>query len=71
MANLFAADPQMVGIEGHVFSGSTEAAIPIYEKAGIVMVSPSATTPSLTELGSKVFNRVAFTDLQQGEFAAK
>jgi len=70
VANKFSADPQMVGIEGHVFSGSTEAAIPIYEKAGIVMVSPSATTPSLTELGSEVFNRVAFTDLQQGEFAA-
>ena len=71
VANKFAADPQMVGIEGHVFSGSTEAAIPIYEKAGIVMVSPSATNPSLTTLGSQVFNRVAFTDQQQGEFAAK
>ena len=71
VANKFAADPQMVGIEGHVFSGSTEAAIPIYEKAGIVMMSPSATTPSLTQLGSKVFNRVAFTDQMQGEFAAR
>lgn len=71
VANKFAADPQVVAIEGHIFSGETEAAIPIYEKAGIVMVSPSATNPTLTELGSKVFNRVAFTDKMQGEFAAK
>jgi branched-chain amino acid transport system substrate-binding protein len=71
VANKFASDPQMVGIVGHIFSGETEASIPIYEKAGIVMVSPSATNPTLTELGSKVFNRVAFTDKMQGEFAAK
>lgn len=71
VANKFAADPQMVAIVGHVFSGSTEAAIPIYEKAGIVMVSPSATNPTLTQLGSKIFNRVVFHDNTQGQFAAK
>jgi branched-chain amino acid transport system substrate-binding protein len=59
-----------VAVDGHTFSGSTETAIPIYGEAGIVMMSPSATTPELTELGSRVFNRVAFHDRMQAEFAA-
>jgi len=71
VANKLAADPQVVAISGHTFSGSTEAAIPIYEKAGIVMVSASATNPPLTKLGSQVFNRVCFTDDMQADFASK
>jgi branched-chain amino acid transport system substrate-binding protein len=71
VANKFAADPRLVGVDGHTFSGSTEVAIPIYDEAGIVMMSPSATNPGLTEVGSDVFNRVAFTDQMQGEFAAR
>ena len=70
VANKLAADPQVVAVDGHTFSGSTEVAMPIYEDAGIVMVSPSATTPSLTKLGSAVFNRVAFHDELQGRYAA-
>jgi branched-chain amino acid transport system substrate-binding protein len=71
VANKFAADPQVVGIVGHIFSGEANAALPIYQKVGIVMVSPSATNPTLTAAKSAVFNRVAFTDAMQGEFAAK
>jgi branched-chain amino acid transport system substrate-binding protein len=70
VANKLAADPQVVAIDGHSFSGSTEVAIPIYGDAGIVMLSPSATNPDLTKLGSPVFNRVAFHDEMQGEHAA-
>jgi len=70
VANKLSADPQVVGVVGHTFSGSTEVAIPIYGDAYVVMVSPSATTPDLTRLGSEVFNRVAFHDEMQGEFAA-
>ena len=71
VANKLATDPTVVAIPGHIFSGSTEAAIPVYDKAGIPMMSPSATNPPLTTLGSKVFNRVAFTDAVQGKFAAE
>ncbi len=70
VANKLATDPTVVAIPGHIFSGSTEAAIPIYEKAGMPMMSPSATNPPLTTLGSSVFNRIAFTDAVQGQFAA-
>ncbi|RPJ51824.1 MAG: branched-chain amino acid ABC transporter substrate-binding protein, partial [Chloroflexi bacterium] len=70
VANKFVADETVVAIPGHIFSGATAAAMPIYEKAGLPMMSPSATNPDLTKSGSKVFNRVAFTDAAQGKFAA-
>jgi branched-chain amino acid transport system substrate-binding protein len=70
VANKFVADPQIVAIAGHIFSGATQAAIPIYEAASIPMMSPSATNPALTTTGSKVFNRCVFTDAAQGKFAA-
>jgi branched-chain amino acid transport system substrate-binding protein len=70
VANRFVSEPTMVAIAGHTFSGSTEAAIPIYDEAGYPMLSPSATNPTLTEMGSAVFNRIAFTDTVQGENAA-
>lgn len=71
VANLFVSNETMVAIAGHTFSGSTEAAIPIYDSAGFPMLSPSATNPSLTEMGSAVFNRIPFTDTQQGEKVAE
>ncbi|MGB7539527.1 MAG: branched-chain amino acid ABC transporter substrate-binding protein [Anaerolineales bacterium] len=70
VANKFVADPTVVAIAGHIFSGATLAAMPIYEAANIPMMSPSATNPPLTAQGSKVFNRCVFTDAAQGKFAA-
>ena len=71
VANKFVADPSVAAIAGHIFSGATAAAIPIYDKAGFPMMSPSATNPALTEQGSAVFHRNAFTDSVQGQFAAE
>ncbi|MBI3175952.1 MAG: branched-chain amino acid ABC transporter substrate-binding protein [Chloroflexi bacterium] len=71
VANKFVTDPAIVAIAGHIFSGATNAAMPIYEKAGIPMMSPSATNPDLTKQSSKVFNRLVFTDADQGRFAAE
>ena len=71
VANKFVADPTVVAIAGHIFSGATAAAIPIYEKAGYPMLSPSATNPPLTQNGSKVFNRIPFTDATQAKLSAQ
>ena len=71
VANKLVSDPTVAAIEGHIFSGATKAAIPIYEKAGLPMMSPSATNPDLTKQGSKVFNRLVFTDAFQGKSAAE
>ena len=70
VANKFVSDPAVVAVAGHIFSGATAAAMPIYAKAGIPMLSPSATLPALTTMNSPVFNRIAFTDLNQGNAAA-
>ena len=70
VANKLVSDPTVVAIAGHIFSGATLAAMPIYEKAGLAMMSPSATNPDLTKAGSPVFNRLVFTDADQGRFAA-
>ena len=70
VASKLAADPQVVGVVGYTFSGPTEAAMPIYERNGIVMMSPTADNPNLTELDSEVFNRVALHDEMEGELAA-
>jgi branched-chain amino acid transport system substrate-binding protein len=71
VANKLASDPQVVAIAGHTFSGSTLAAIPIYEEAGIPMMSPSTTLATFTQQGSQVYNRVAFSDALQAKKAAE
>ncbi len=70
VAQLFASDPTVVGIVGHLFSGATNAAMPIYASAFLPMVSPSATRIDLTQQGNPVFNRVVGNDKAQGELAA-
>ena len=70
VANKMVTDPTVVAIAGHIFTASTDAAMPIYEKAGLPMMSPSATNPMLTQKDSDVFNRLCFTDAAQGAAAA-
>ncbi|MGE4559890.1 MAG: branched-chain amino acid ABC transporter substrate-binding protein [Desulfobulbus sp.] len=36
---------------GHICSGATKAALPIYRDAKVIVISPSATTPELTQSG--------------------
>ena len=51
---------------GHTCSGPTNAALPIYRAAGIPVVSPSATTPALTQSGQhpNFFRTIAADDTQ-------
>jgi branched-chain amino acid transport system substrate-binding protein len=39
----------VVAVIGHICSGATNTALPIYQEEGIVTISPSATNPTLTE----------------------
>lgn len=71
VANLFVSNPDVVAIAGHIFSGSTATAIPIYNEARLPMLSPSATRADLTGGDQDVFHRIPFTDDIQGESAAK
>jgi branched-chain amino acid transport system substrate-binding protein len=65
------ADPNIVALVGHAFSGATLAALPLYEAAGIPLLSPTATNPTLSQQGSRVFNRTIFNDNAQGDLAAR
>ncbi len=51
---------------GHICSGATKAALPIYKNAGILVMSPSATNPELTESGEypNFFRTIAPDDAQ-------
>ena len=51
---------------GHICSGATKAALPIYNNSGIVVISPSATNPGLTQSGDypNFFRTIASDDAQ-------
>lgn len=55
-------DDSLLFILGHPTSGSTLAALPTYQKAGLPMITPSATNPTLTKQGFDNFFRVITND---------
>lgn len=69
VANQVAQDQSFTSVIGGHFSGETKATMPIYEAAGLVMVSPSATAAELTTAGNKAFHRVVGNDATQGAAA--
>lgn len=56
---------------GHLCSSSTQPASDIYEDEGILMISPGATNPELTQRGYQYIMRTAGLDSAQGPTAAK
>ena len=59
-------DAKVVGVVGHLNSGTSIPASHIYSDAGITQVSPSATKPDYTKQGFKTTYRLVATDAQQG-----
>ena len=59
-------DAKVVAVIGHLNSGVTIPASEIYNKAGIPVISGSATNPTLTERGLKNVFRTVGRDDQQG-----
>ena len=55
-----------VVVLGHICSGATKAALGIYKDAGIIVMSPSATNPGLTQSGDypNFYRTIASDDLQ-------
>ena len=56
-------------VVGHMCSGAAIPTAPLYEAAGVIMISPSATNPKLTEEGRANVFRVVGRDDQQGIIA--
>ncbi len=59
-------DAKVAGVVGHLNSGTSIPASPLYNQAGIPVISGSATNPKLTEQGFKQQFRVVGRDDQQG-----
>jgi branched-chain amino acid transport system substrate-binding protein len=54
-----------------MYSGETRAALPTYLKAGLPVISPSATAEDLPSVGKSVFHRVVANDGVQGPAMAQ
>jgi len=71
VAKQLAADPSVLGVAGHLNSGCSIPAAPIYRDARIVMVTGAGTNPYLTQLGFTNVFRNMYQDGLQGPAAAR
>ena len=71
LANQAAADESLVALVGPAFSGESQASGEIFEDAGLPFITPSATTPGLSENGWTYFFRTVGSDKDQGPVAAQ
>lgn len=62
---------KVVGIVGPAFSGESKAANPLFEEAGLPIITPSATNPALADNGWKIFHRIVGNDATQGPAAGR
>jgi branched-chain amino acid transport system substrate-binding protein len=69
-ANKLIAD-KVVAVVGPMCSGGAVAALDPYSQQNILVISSSATNPSVTALGKKDFFRTAWNDATQGAEMAK
>ena len=72
-ATKLAADPKIVGVIGTTCSSATEPASKILSDAGMVLISPSSTAPSLTDPATHQagFLRTIYNDKVQGQSVAQ
>lgn len=64
VASKLAEDPSVLGVIGHNSSSATGPALPIYEQAGLAVISPTSTS---TSLSSDTFFRTVPSDAGTGE----
>ncbi len=64
-------DAKVVGVIGHLNSGTSIPASAIYSAAGIPQISPSATNPKFTRQGFKTTFRVVADDVHLGSTLGK
>ena len=69
-ASALLQDPAVVGVIGPIFSGTTKAVGTTYAQAGMALISPSATNPTLTSSGFSTFHRVVPNDSVEAPEAA-
>lgn len=70
IAKKIVKDEKIIGLVGPGFSGESTAANPIFDEAGLPIISGSATNPDLAKQGWKVFHRTIGNDAVQGPAVA-
>ncbi|MDD5629225.1 MAG: branched-chain amino acid ABC transporter substrate-binding protein [Elusimicrobia bacterium] len=77
VAGRIAADPAVGVVIGHITSGCSIAAAKVYAAAGLAMITPSATSPEVTQqqtrsdwTGPRVALRIPASDAVLGTYAA-
>ena len=68
VARQLVKDKSILGVIGHNSSDATKQALPEYEKAGLAIISPTATS---VELNSEVFFRTVSSDKSSGKKLAE
>ena len=71
LASKAVTDSKVVAVIGPAFSGESRQANPIFNEAGLPIITPSATNPSLSKNGWKIFHRAVANDDLQGPAASK
>ena len=66
VARQFCDDPAVLGIVGHVNSGVTIAAAPVYAGCGVAMLTPMSSNPGVTEQGLPNVFRLTNRDDRKG-----
>jgi branched-chain amino acid transport system substrate-binding protein len=69
-ASALLQDNAIVGVVGPIFSGPTKAVGTTYAQAGMALISPSATNPTLTSSGFTTFHRIVAPDSVEAPAAA-
>lgn len=70
LAPQIVGDPFTIGLIGPAFSGETKATGAMFDQAGMVFATPSATNPTLTGQGWRAFFRGLASDAVQGPSVA-
>jgi branched-chain amino acid transport system substrate-binding protein len=58
VATQFAKDPSILAVVGHNASNASIAAAPVYQQAGLVMISPTSFAQNLSGIGSYIFRTI-------------
>jgi branched-chain amino acid transport system substrate-binding protein len=70
-AQQIVADPEILGLIGHLNSGVAIPSSEVYDSNDLVMISPSNTNPLITDRALKTVNRVCGRDDLQGPTGAE
>ena len=67
----FATNKEIVAVIGHLCSSATLAALPIYVRSGLPVISPTSTNVTIGKVGKGWFFRNVYRDDFQGKFLAQ